>query len=388
MNVDAQFQSLSLALVAGESSGDQLGAELVKGARATFLETSAVGIAGDAMVREGVQAWWPSQSLAVRGYFEPIRHLPRIIGMRNDLIKRLTIIQPDVFVGIDAPDFNLGVETKLRAAGVKTMHYVSPSIWAWRPKRIEKIRRAANHVLLIFPFEQKIYQDAGIPATYVGHPFASHIPLTADTLAARTALQISAEGLVIALLPGSRHSEIDYNLPGFFQAAQQLTRVLGDVQFILPIAHAALRDKVQTMRAQYAPNIALRLFDGQARNVMEAADATLVASGTASLEVALYKKPMVISYKTSRLSAAIYPKVALLPWIGLPNILLNESFIPEVLQDDATPKGLADALLAQMNRYASDTSVSERLMALHHSLIADTPSLCAQAIAQVLEYSQ
>ena len=373
-----------VALVAGESSGDQLAAELVKGAQAAFTQVRATGIAGEAMVRAGVEAWWPSQSLAVRGYFEPIRHLPRIIGMRNDLINRLTIAPPDVFVGVDAPDFNLGLETKLRAAGIKTMHYVSPSVWAWRPKRIEKIRRAADHVLLIFPFEQKIYQDAGILATYVGHPFASHIPLLANAPTARDALQLSRDKTTIALLPGSRSSEIDYNLPVFLQAAQRLASQLGDVQFILPVAHASLREKIQNMRQQHAPNITLRLFDGQARSVMEAADATLVASGTASLEVALYKKPMVIAYKTSRLSAFIYTKVALLPWIGLPNILLNDSFIPEVLQNDATPDGLANALLAEMNRYASDVSVVERLTELHHSLIRDTPSLCAQSIAQVI----
>lgn len=375
---------LNIALVAGESSGDQLAAELLKGANAHFDAVSAYGIAGEAMVRVGAKAWWPSQSLAVRGYFEPIKHLPRILGMRNDLIRRLTVTPPDVFVGIDAPDFNLGVETKLRAAGIKTMHYVSPSIWAWRAKRIEKIRKAADHVLLIFPFEQQIYTNAGISATYVGHPFASQIPLQANTPAARQALQLEQATMTIALLPGSRSSEIDYNLPVFLQAAQLLSQRLGQVQFTLPIAHANLREKIMSLREQFAPNIALRLFDGQARNVMEAADATIVASGTASLEVALYKKPMVISYKTSRTSAFIYKKVALLPWIGLPNILLNETFIPEILQDAATPEGLAQGLLAEIERYQADTSVSERLMALHRSLICDTPTLCAQAIAQTI----
>lgn len=375
---------INIALVAGESSGDQLAAELLKGADAHFDAVSAYGIAGEAMVRAGAQAWWPSQSLAVRGYFEPIKHLPRILGMRNDLINRLTVAPPDVFVGIDAPDFNLGVETKLRAAGIKTMHYVSPSIWAWRPKRIEKIRKAADHVLLIFPFEQQIYTDAGISATYVGHPFASQIPLQANTVAARQALQLEQATMTIALFPGSRSSEIDYNLPVFLQAAQLLSQRLGQVQFTLPIAHANLREKIMTLREQFAPNIALRLFDGQARNVMEAADATIVASGTASLEVALYKKPMVISYKTSRTSAFIYKKVAMLPWIGLPNILLNETFIPEILQDAATPEGLAQGLLAEIERYQADASVSERLMALHRSLICDTPTLCAQAIAQTI----
>lgn len=375
--------TLNIALVAGESSGDQLAAELLNGANTQFAEVDAYGIAGEAMARAGAQAWWPSQSLAVRGYFEPIKHLPRILGMRNDLINRLRVAPPDVFVGIDAPDFNLGVETKLRGAGIKTMHYVSPSIWAWRPKRIEKIRKAADHVLLIFPFEEKIYKEAGIPATYVGHPFAAHIPLQGNTSVARDALKVD-DIFTIALLPGSRNSEIDYNLPAFLQAACLLEQTIGQVQFILPVAHANLRDKILQMRQQHAPNIALRLFDGQARSVMEAADATIVASGTASLEVALYKKPMIISYKTSKTSAFIYKKVALLPWIGLPNILFNESFIPEVLQDAATPEGLANALLTEIERYHADASVSERLMDLHRRLICDTPNLCAQAIAQTI----
>ena len=371
---------MKLALVAGESSGDQLAAALIKGVRNANPAAQSYGIAGEAMQREGAIAWWSSQSLAVRGYFEPIKHLPRIIKMRSELISRLSNAErPDVFIGIDAPDFNLSIETRLRANGVKTMHYVSPSIWAWRPKRIEKIRRAAEHVLLIFPFEQAIYDAAGIAATYVGHPFAAQIPLHAQPQAARQVLSLDSP-IVIALLPGSRSSEIDYNAPAFFQAAVLLEQQLGAVQFVIPVAHAALREKLQKMREQYAPHIALRMFDGQARSVIEAADAVLVASGTASLEVALYKKPMVISYQTSRVSAWLYPKFALQPWIGLPNILLNESFIPEVLQNDATPQNLAAALLHEMNRYASDASINERLAQMHHSLIRDTPSLCAQAV--------
>lgn len=376
---------LNIGLVAGESSGDQLAAELLKGARAAFAQVNAFGVAGDAMVAQGAQAWWPSQSLAVRGIFEPIRHLPRIIKMRSELIGRLTGAQrPDVFVGIDAPDFNLSVERRLREAGLKTMHYVSPSIWGWRPKRIEKIRRAVDHVLLIFPFEQAIYDNAGIAATYVGHPFAGHIPMRADPDAARLALQLGARKTTIALLPGSRGSEIDYNAPVFFQAAVLLAQQLGDVQFILPVAHDALRGKINQMRDKYAPHINLRILDGQARSAMEAADGVLCASGTASLEVALYKKPMVISYQTSPVSAWIYHRVALLPWLGLANILLNESFVPELLQEAATPSGLANALLAEMNRYAADASVVERLSDMHRSLIADTPALCAQAVQTVL----
>lgn len=375
---------LNIALVAGESSGDQLAADLLKGTHAAYNHVHSVGIAGEAMVQQGVNAWWSSQSLAVRGYFEPIKHLPRIFKMRSDLISRLLIERPDVFVGVDAPDFNLGVERRLRECGIKTIHYVSPSVWSWRPKRIEKIRAAADHVLLIFPFEQRIYTDAGIASTYVGHPFASQIPMLASSNMARQALTLEQNKIIIALLPGSRLSEITYNAPAFFQAAVLLEKQLGVVEFVLPVAHETLLSKIQVLRQKYAPNIKIHFCNGQARSAIESADAVLCASGTASLEVALYKKPMVISYKTSAFSSWLYQRVALLPWIGLPNILLNESFIPEILQYEATPEGLAKALLFEMNRYASDVTVVERLNNLHHGLIADTPSLCARAVSQVI----
>ena len=378
--------TIDLVLSAGESSGDQLAAVLLQGAQAHYERVSSAGVVGDAMKNQGAQQWWSSQSLAVRGYFEPIRHLPRILRMRQELIKRVIENQPDMFIGIDAPDFNLGVEKKIRAQGVRTMHYVSPSIWAWRQKRIEKIRQAVDHMLLIFPFEQKIYDDAGIPATYVGHPFAKQIPMVADTQAARSLLNISQDAFCLALLPGSRASEISYNAPNFFKAAQLMTQRIGaekEFQCLLPVAHANLRAELEKIRREYAPDLSIRWFDGQARSVMEAADATIVASGTASLEVALYKKPSIISYRTSWLSAQIYPKVALLPWIGLPNILMQQHFIPEVLQDDATPEGLANTLSHEIERYASDTSVHDSLLQMHDSLITDTPTLCAQAIETV-----
>ena len=384
-------ETVNLVLVAGESSGDQLAAVLLQGAQANYAQVNSAGIVGEAMQKQGAQSWWPSQSLAVRGYFEPIRHLPRILKMRSELIERVVSQRPDVFIGIDAPDFNLGVEKTVRAKGVPTMHYVSPSIWAWRPKRIEKIRQAVDHMLLIFPFEQKIYDEAGIPATYVGHPFAKQIPLQADTAAARDLLNVSQESFCLALLPGSRASEVSYNAPNFFKAAQLIAQRAGtaqEVQCLVPVAHTNLRPELERIARECAPSLSIRWFDGQARSVMEAADATIVASGTASLEVALYKKPSIISYKTSWLSAQIYPKVALQPWIGLPNILMQESFIPEILQDDATAEHLADALLHEVNRYAVNATIHERLLDLHHSLIADTPNLCAQAIETVRRQSR
>ena len=384
----ANTESVRLVMVAGESSGDQLAAVLLQGARAHYAQVDSAGIVGDAMAAQGAQAWWSSQSLAVRGYFEPIKHLPRILKMRSELIERTVALRPDVFIGVDAPDFNLAVETKLRAQGVPTMHYVSPSIWAWRAGRIEKIRRAVDHMLLIFPFEQKIYDDAGIPATYVGHPFAQQIPLVAQPKVARATLDIDEDVFALALLPGSRASEIQYNAASFFKAAQLIAQRMGASKkavCLVPIAHANLRAELVDILQQHAPNLTVRWFDGQARTVMEAADATIVASGTASLEVALYKKPSIISYQTSWLSAKIYPLVALQPWIGLPNILMREHFIPEVLQNEATAQGLADALMGEMERYAKDANVYEQLTQMHHSLIADTPNLCVQAIEKTIE---
>ncbi len=380
-------EKLKLVMVAGESSGDQLAAVLLQGAQSHYTHVQSAGIVGTAMQAQGAQQWWSAQSLAVRGYFEPIKHLPRILKMRNQLIQQTLSMHPDVFIGIDAPDFNLGVEAKLRAQGLPTMHYVSPSIWAWRAGRIEKIRRAVDHMLLIFPFEQQIYNDAGIPATYVGHPFAQQIPLIAQTEQAKQSLGIDAGAFALALLPGSRASEIQYNAPNFFKAAQLMAQRIGTskpVECMVPIAHANLRPQLLNIQQTHAPNLTIRWFDGQARTVMEAADATIVASGTASLEVALYKKPSIISYQTSWLSAKIYPYVALQPWIGLPNILMRSHFIPEVLQDEATPLGLADALSNEVERYAKDASVYAQLMHMHHSLIADTPNLCVQAIEQTL----
>ncbi len=378
--------NLRLVMVAGESSGDQLAAVLLQGAHAHYPHLESAGIVGPAMQAQGAQPWWPSQYLAVRGYFEPLKHLPRILKMRRELIQRTVAAQTDVFIGIDAPDFNLGVEKQLRTQGVRTMHYVSPSIWAWRPKRIEKIRQAVNHMLLIFPFESQIYQEAGIDATYVGHPFAQQIPLQSNSAQAKQALGLSQDAFALALLPGSRASEISYNAASFFKAAQLVTERMGaqaKVVCLVPIAHENLRGELLRIQQESAPNLNVRWFDGQARAVMAAADATIVASGTASLEVALYKNPSIISYQTSWLSAHIYHKVALQPWIGLPNILLREHFIPEVLQDAATPVGLADALLGEIDRYARNSSVQEQLLVMHHSLIADTPNLCVQAIEQV-----
>lgn len=379
-------ESVRLVMVAGESSGDQLAAVLLTGMHARYAQVSSAGIVGEAMVAQGAQAWWSSQSLAVRGYFEPIKHLPRILKMRSELIERTIAMRPDVFIGIDAPDFNLGVETQLRAQGVPTMHYVSPSIWAWRAGRIEKIRRAVDHMLLIFPFEQKIYDDAGIPATYVGHPFAQQIPLIAQPEQAKQILGIDKDAFALALLPGSRASEIQYNAPNFFKAAQLIAQRMGvsvKLVCLVPIAHANLRAQLLNIQQEHAPNLSIHWFDGQARTIMEAADATIVASGTASLEVALYKKPSIISYQTSWLSAKIYPHVALQPWIGLPNILMRQHFIPEILQNEATTQGLADALTNEIERYAKDASVHEQLTQMHESLIADTPNLCVQAIEQV-----
>lgn len=381
-------ETIKMVLVAGESSGDQLAAALLSGVKGHYARVEASGIVGTAMEREGATAWWSSQSLAVRGYFEPIRHLPRILRMRQALIDRVLHQRPDVFVGIDAPDFNLGVERRIRAQGIPTVHYVSPSIWAWRPKRIEKIRAAVDHMLLIFPFEQAIYDAAGIPATYVGHPFAPQIPMTADTAGARQKLGLAQDDVVLAILPGSRGSEIRYNAPNFLAVAQIVTQRLGQrVRCVVPIAHPHLQAELQSIARQHAPNLTIQWVDGEtadsARTVMVAASATLVASGTASLEVALYKKPSVIAYRTSWLSAAIYPHLALQKWIGLPNILSQSDLIPEILQDAATPTGLANALMGEIDRYAADATVHERLCELHRSLIADTPTRCAQAIEQV-----
>lgn len=370
-----------IGFVAGEASGDLLAAPVIGALRQRLPDLRCAGIAGDRMIEAGAEAWWHVRELSVRGYAEVLRELPRLLRMRSALRARLLAERPAAVVGVDSPDFNLRLEMQLRAAGVPTVHYVSPSIWAWRPKRIEKVRRAADRVLLVFPFEQKIYEEAGIPATYVGHPLASVIPAQADSAAARARLGVDAAEPVIALLPGSRRAEVQHIGPAFVEAAALMHRREPRLRFLLPVAEPRLRDLLApAMQAAGAAGQRIALVDGRSHDCLEAADGVLVASGTATLEAALFGKPMVIAYRMPAASYWLMRQMGTVAFIGLPNILAGEALVPELIQDEATPQRLSDALLAILGDRPRCERLRERFAAMHESLKRDTPRLAAEAI--------
>ncbi|MDQ7746534.1 lipid-A-disaccharide synthase [Hydrogenophaga pseudoflava] len=374
--------SRRVALVAGETSGDLLAGLLLQGLRGRWPDLSAVGIGGAAMAKQGFEAWWPSDKLAVRGYVEVLRHYREIAGIRTQLRQRLLWERPDVFIGVDAPDFNLDLEGDLRSADVKTVHFICPSIWAWRPERVEKIRRSADHVLCIFPFEPELLARHGIGATYVGHPIASVIPLVPDRLAARRTLGIDAAGPVVAILPGSRRSEVQYLARRFFDAAVLMRSRRPDLRFVVP-AVPALREAIEG-HARDAGLQEVLIVQGRSHEVLAACDVTLIASGTATLEAALFKRPMVIAYNMHWLSWIIMRRKQLQPWVGLPNILSGEFVVPELLQDAATPEALAHATLAWLDSPQRVAALEDRFIQLHHLLKRDTARLATDAIEKVL----
>ncbi|WP_081960961.1 lipid-A-disaccharide synthase [Aquabacterium sp. NJ1] len=374
-----------VAMVAGETSGDLLAGLLLGGMRARWPDLTASGIGGPKMAAHGFQAHWPYEKLAVHGFnLEVLRRFREIWGIREQLAARLLQERPDVFIGVDAPDFNLGLEARLKAQGIKTVHFVSPSIWAWRGGRINKIHRSVDHMLCLFPFEPKLYQDKGIAASYVGHPLADTIPLEVPREAARAKLGLSADAQVVAVLPGSRGGEIRHIAPTFLQTVARLSQQRPDLRFLLPIV-PGMRALVEPMVAEHAPKAALTLLDGQSHEALAACDVTLIASGTATLEAALFKRPMVIAYKISALSWPIMKRMAYLPWVGLPNILLSDFVVPERLQHEANPEQLASDVLAWLDQPARAQSVQQRFLELHHTLRRDTARAASDAIAQVIE---
>jgi len=375
-----------VAMVAGETSGDLLAGLLLDGLRGLWPELASQGIGGPQMQRRGFEAWWPSDKLAVHGYsFELLRRLAEIIGIRKRLRARLLQNKPDVFIGVDAPDFNLGLETDLRAAGIKTVHFVCPSIWAWRAERVEKIRRAADHVLCIFPFEPELLARHGITATYVGHPLAGVIPLEPDRAAARAQLGLEEDDAVLAILPGSRSAEVQYITPKFFEAARLIHQAHSAIKMIVP-AVPALRERIERVARECGLGEVLTIVTGQSHQVLAACDVTLIASGTATLEAALFKRPMVIGYHMHPLSWRLMRRKQLQPWVGLPNILCGEFVVPELIQDAATPQALAAAVLQWFDAPPERIgALQQRFTTLHQSLLRDTPRLAADAIRQTLE---
>jgi lipid-A-disaccharide synthase len=372
-------------MVAGETSGDLLGGLLLDGIGQRWPGAQAYGIGGAHMQRRGFTAQWPSDKLAVHGYsLEVLRRYREIVGIRKQLSTQLLANPPDVFVGIDAPDFNLDLEAQLKARGIKTVHFISPSIWAWRPERIEKIRRACDHVLCIFPFEKALYDQAGIAATYVGHPLANVIPMHADKAAARTALGLAAQDTVVAVLPGSRRSEIQYLCLRLFQAVASINRAQAAIKFIVP-AVPALIAQIRAHAQQAGVQHLVQIIEGQSHTALAACDVTLIASGTATLEAALFKRPMVIAYNMQWFSWQLMQRKKLQPWVGLPNILCQEFVVPELLQEAATPLALAQAVLDWLAQPEKIRALEQRFAALHTELQRDTALLACNAIDHVLQ---
>lgn len=388
-----------LACVAGEPSGDLLAAPVLSTLNQIpdMAGLEVYGIGGPRMQAEGMRSNWPMETLSVRGYVEAIQQLPAILKLRKELIQNLTHEgRPDVYLGIDAPDFNLGVEHHLRKAGIPTLHLVSPSIWAWRGNRIKKIAQAVDRMLCIFPFETEIYDRAGVASTYVGHPLASDIPLEPNANQAREKLEQhlmisrhSFDGVVIAVLPGSRSSEIELIAPVFFDTMQLLYKKLKGqkLHFLIPIATPRLRAPLEGLLLKakmHNPDIDIHLIDAMADEVLEASDVVLIASGTATLQAALWKKPMVISYKVPWLTAQIMKRQGYLPYVGLPNILCGEFVVPELLQDDATPEKLANAVQDWLEHPNQVAELKSRFTQMHETLRRPTGILVAQAVAQTI----
>ncbi|MBU3620724.1 lipid-A-disaccharide synthase [Polynucleobacter sp. CS-Odin-A6] len=388
-----------LACVAGEPSGDLLAAPVLSALK-QIPDTSNLevyGIGGPRMQAEGLRSDWSMETLSVRGYVEAIKQLPAILKLRKELITNLLGEgRPDIYLGVDAPDFNLGVELALRKAGIPTLHFVSPSIWAWRAGRISKIKQAVDRMLCIFPFETEIYERAGMSATYVGHPLASEIPLEPNPASAKQRIKEilrlpahALDGIIVSVLPGSRGSEIELIAPIFFNTMSELAkRMQGQsLHFVIPVATPRLREPLEMLlknTLEQNPNLDIHLIDGEADAVLEAADVVLIASGTATLQAALWKKPMVISYKVPWLTAQIMKRQGYLPYVGLPNILCGEFVVPELLQDDATPSKLAEALLLWLKNANKVDQLKTRFAELHETLRRPTGLLVAQAVMQTI----
>ena len=375
------------AMVAGEASGDLLGGLLLGSLKARWPKLHAGGIGGPKMMAHGFEAWWPHDKLSVSGYVEVLSHYREISGIRNQLADRLLKSAPaerdDAFIGIDAPDFNLDLEARLKASGMKAIHFVSPSIWAWRGKRIEKIRKATDLVLCLFPFEPAIYAKQGVPAAYVGHPLADVIPLEVPRAEARARLGIGADEIVVALLPGSRRNETQYIAPRLLQAAAQMHRRRPGLRFVLPVV-PGLRHVIEPLRKQFAAEASMDMLDGLSHEALAACDVTLIASGTATLEAALFKRPMVITYVMHALNWQMMKRMNYQPWIGLPNILLNDFAVPEFLQGAATPERLAQAALDWLDDPERCAALHARFDALHLELRCNTGQKATDAIEAVL----
>ena len=376
---------IRIGIVAGEASGDLLGSHLIRALKQKRADIEFVGIAGPKMISEGAKSLFPIERLSIRGYLEVFRHLWGLLKLRRELLNQLLKNPPDIFIGIDAPDFNFWLERKLKNKGVITIHYVSPSIWAWRKNRIKKIKRAVTQILALFPFEPALYQSAGVPVSYVGHPLADMLPLEPNIGAARDILKLENKDLVIAMLPGSRQSEVQQHADLFVQTARRIYAEQPNAIFLVPLITRETRKIFELAVFNTHESLPIQLLFGHAHEAMTAADVIIVASGTATLEAALLKKPMVITYRMPNLSWQLLKRMSLQPYVGLPNVLAGKFVVPELLQDDATPEKLAAAALDLIQDKDRLAEIKREFTDIHHSLRQNTAEKAALAILSHLK---
>ena len=372
---------LRVALVAGEASGDILGSGLMRALKARHSDIEFIGVGGPLMEAEGMTSYFPMERLSVMGLVEVLGRLRELLKRRKALVQTLIAEKPDVFIGIDAPDFTLNIELQLRRAGIKTVHYVSPSVWAWRQKRVLKIREGCDLMLALFPFEAKFYEEKGVPVRFVGHPLADAIPLEADRAAARTAMGLP-DGPLVALMPGSRGGEVGKLGGLFLDAAQKIHQARPDVRFVLPCANNARR--IQLEHLLVGRDLPLTLLDGQSHVALAGCDAVLIASGTATLEALLYKRPMVVAYRLSSLTFWILKRMVKSPYVSLPNLLAQRLLVPELLQDAATPDALAKTLLPLLDGGEEQTQGFDEI---HRTLRLDASNQAADAVLGLIAKS-
>ncbi|WP_444941112.1 lipid-A-disaccharide synthase [Microbulbifer sp. ZKSA004] len=375
---------IRIGIVVGEASGDILGSGLMAALKTRLPNVEFEGIAGPRMLELGAKSLFPMERLSVMGLVEPLKRLPELLKIRRSLRRHFTDNPPDLFIGIDSPDFTLTLEAALKAEGIPTVHYVSPSVWAWRQGRIKKIARAVDHMLTLLPFEANFYRDNQVPVTFVGHPLADEIPLQVDVAGERKALGFEKDDRVIALLPGSRGGEVRMLGPLFLQTARWCYQRHSDIKFVIPAANKQRMDEIQEQLKDY-PELPITLLEGQSRRAVSAADCVLIASGTATLETMLLKKPMVVTYKLGRLTSMIVSRMLHTPWVSLPNLLAQKELVPEILQNDAIPENLGAAIMQFFEDPLLGDHLEREFFEMHQQLRRNASERAADAVVGLLE---
>ncbi|NMP25294.1 lipid-A-disaccharide synthase [Rahnella sp. SAP-1] len=374
---------LTIGLVAGETSGDILGAGLIRALKSHHPDARFVGVAGPLMQAEGCETWFEMEELAVMGVVEVLGRLPRLLKIRKELTQRFSELKPDVFVGIDAPDFNITLEGRLKQRGIPTIHYVSPSVWAWRQKRVFKIGKATNMVLAFLPFEKAFYDKFNVPCRFIGHTMADSMPLNPNKAQARSALGIPQDVHCLALLPGSRHAEVEMLSADFLKTALLLRERYADLHIVVPLVNARRREQFERIKAEIAPDLPAHLLDGQARNAMIASDAALLASGTAALECMLAKCPMVVGYRMKPFTFWLAKRLVKTPYVSLPNLLAGREIVTELLQEECVPARLSAALLPLLAGGETSQQLKQTFLQLHESIRCDADEQAAQAVMEL-----